>query len=226
MKIMKISAVFILIAVSFVFSNLFTVQNCFAESESYRVCTDSCSIFKEPNSSLGSENILGTKSYGDIININPTEIADFNSNSNLKYFEVLDGENIAGYVLCSTVVKSSSSELKVNFQSNAKLNSNSQVYELFGESYNLMSYKQNTILLEKGAEIKILNAFDKNSKYTQIAFEYDNQILTGYVKTENVKISGFNYYLLIAIFLLLIIFTTVIPIVVKNWKKKKKLSNG
>lgn len=225
MKILKVSAIFILVAVSFLFNSLFSSLNCLADGESYRVCVDSCSIFIEPNSSLGNENISQIKVYGEIININTTEIPDKSLASALKYFEVVENGNVVGYVLSTVVVKNTSEELKVNFQSNATLNSPSQVYELIGESYNLMKYKENAILLEKGTNIKILNGYKKDLEYTQISFEYDNQILTGYVRTENVKISGFNYYLLIAIFLLLIIFSTVIPIIVKNWKKKRKLAD-
>ena len=226
MKIWKISVISIFLVIALLFGNLFVIQSCSAEGESYRVCTDVCSIFIEPNSSLDETNILETKVYGDIIDIDPTEILDLTAGSNLKYYAVLEGTNIVGYVLSTTVVKAGNSELKVNFQSNARLNSISDVYELFGNSYNLMEYKNSTLKLEKNTEIKILNGYDKHTEYTQISFEYDNQILTGYVRTENIKISGFNYYFLIAIFLLVIIFSTVIPIVVKNWKKKKKLSNG
>ena len=89
-----------------------------------------------------------------------------------------------------------------------------------------MQYNGNNIILQKDAGIKLLNGYDKKLEYTQIAFEYENEILTGYVKTENIKINGFNYFLLIAIFLIVIIFSTIIPIVVKNWKRKKKLANG
>lgn len=226
MKIWKISAVAVFLAIAIFISNLFAIPTCFAENESYRICTDSCSIFVQPNSSLDETNILETKVYGDIIDIDPTEILDLTAGSNLKYYPVLEGTNIVGYVLSSTVVKSDNVELKVNFQSNAKLNAICFVYDIFGNSYNHMTYNGENIQLDKDTPIKLLNGYDKNSEYTQVSFEFDNKIITGYVKTANVKIGGFNYYFLIAIFLLFIIFSTVIPIVVKNWKKKKKLSNG
>ena len=184
MKIWKISVISIFLVIALLFGNLFVIQSCSAEGESYRVCTDVCSIFIEPNSSLGNENILQTKNYGEVININSTEIADLNSQSNLKYFEVLEGSNVIGYVLSSTVVKASSSELKVNFQSNAKLNSISDVYELFGNSYNLMEYKNSTIKLEKNTEIKILNGYDKHTEYTQDA----NRINIQVNEKENVQV--------------------------------------
>ena len=226
MKLLKISCFLILLSVSFMLFGLFSNIEVYAESESYRVCTDKCSIFLEPNSSLGKENILESKNYGDIVNINSVEISDLNPNSNLKYYEVLNEEKVIGYVLTSTVVKSSNTDLKVNFQSNANIKINSEIFQLVNNEYKIMQYNGDNIILQKDAGIKLLNGYDKKLEYTQIAFEYENEILTGYVKTENIKINGFNYFLLIAIFLIVIIFSTIIPIVVKNWKKKKKLANG
>lgn len=217
-----------LICIMLFTANFFAFQNqvCLAESASFRVCVSDCAIFASPNSSL-TDNILEIKSYNEILKINDTLIEDLADSSNLKFYEVLDADNnIIGYVLSSAVVLNNEHELSVKLQTNAKLNKQSEIYTLKDNEYVKLNIDGTDIVLQENTEIKMLEKYDKNKTYTQISFYHNNEIVTGYVLTKNIQVSGFNYYFLIAIFLIVIIASTVIPIVVKNWKKKKKLADG
>lgn len=195
---------------------------CSAESETYRVCVTDCNVFKEPNSAL-ENNILEVREYGSTIKISAMEINDLNEGSNLKFYPVLDNDDfVIGYVLCSSVVSDTEQELYVKLQPNAKLNADSEIYNLVDGEYQKLKINGQEITLSKDTKIKLLEKYDKNKTYSQISFSYENEIRTGYVLTKNIQVSGFNYYFLIAIFLIVIIASTVIPIVVKNWKKNKK----
>lgn len=195
---------------------------CSAESETYRVCVTDCNVFTTPNSALDN-NVLEVLKYGSKIKIKTTLIDDLNEGSNLKFYPVLDNDDfVVGYVLCSSVISDSEQELFVKFQPNAKLNADSEIYNLVDGEYQKLKINGQEITLSKDTKIKLLEKYDKNKTYSQISFSYENEIRTGYVLTKNIQVSGFNYYFLIAIFLIVIIASTVIPIVVKNWKKNKK----
>lgn len=195
---------------------------CSAESQTYRVCVSDCNIFIEPNSALDN-NILEVREYGSIIKISEVVRNDLNEGSNLKFYPVLDDDDyVIGYVLCSSVVSDTEQELYVKLQPNAKLNSDSEIYNFVDGEYQKLKISGEEVILTKNTSIKMLEKYDKNKTYTQISFCFENEIITGYVLTKNIQVSGFNYYFLIAIFLIVIIASTVIPIVVKNWKKNKK----
>lgn len=195
---------------------------CSAESETYRVCVTDCNVLKEPNSALDN-NVLEVLKYGSKIKIETTLIDDLNEGSILKFYPVLDNDDfVVGYVLCSSVISDSEQELYVKFQPNAKLNADSEIYNLVDGEYQKLKINGQGITLSKDTNIKLLEKYDKNKTYSQISFSYENEIRIGYVLTKNIQVSGFNYYFLIAIFLIVIIASTVIPIVVKNWKKNKK----
>lgn len=196
-------------------SNNFFVQ---AESLSFEVCTDYAVIVLEPN----SENYIKLKelNYGDEVSlISKEKISDEKTNSNLTFYKVLiDNENI-GYILTNVVCEKDS--FSVKFSPNAKLCEDSEVFIKNENNFDNMKIENEIVKLEQNSNIKILEKFDKNSTYTQISFEFNNEILTGYVLTKNILVSGFNYWFLIIIFVLIIIFSTIIPIIIKNYKKKK-----
>lgn len=192
-----------------------------AEENLYKICISDCTILLQPNTSLDN-NILEVKKYGEEIKIDTIEVVDENINSSLKFYKVLDeNNNIKGYVLTSAVVNINENALKVKLQSNAKLKTKSEVFLFMDNEYKNLKIEEENLVLDENTEIRILDKYNNNNLYTEISFDYNNQILTGYVLTQNIQVKGFNYYFLIAIFLLIIVGSTVIPIIIKNWKKKK-----
>ena len=198
----------------------------FAEENLYKICISDCAILLQPNTSLDN-NILEIKKYGEEIKIdNTTEVVDENINSSLKFYKVLDDyNNVKGYVLTSSVISYNENSLKVKLQTNAKLKTKSEVFLLVDNEYKNLQIEEENLVLNENTEIRILEKYNNNNLYTEISFDYNNQILTGYVLTQNIQVKGFNYYFLIAIFLLIIVGSTVIPIIIKNLNKKKKLTD-
>ncbi len=200
---------------------LFTTTNLnfvYADNLEYKVITDFAYIVSKPNSS-NYEKITEV-SKGEIIIVSDETIYNDESETNLKYFKVSYKE-YEGYILTSTIRKNEEN-FKIQFKPNAILSKESEVYILNENNYQNFVYNGENIILNTNTEIKLLSAYDKNKTYQEISFLKDNEILTGYVLTENISVSGFRYYVLIIIFVLIVVFSTVIPIVVKNWKKKRK----
>ena len=189
-----------------------------AENYNYKVITDFAYIVSQPNSSNFEK--LAEVSKGEILTIIDETIYNDQTETNLTYFKVSYNET-EGYILTNTVRKNDEN-FKINFKPNAIVNKESEVYIKTEDNYQNFVYNGEKIILESNTEIKLLSAYDKNKTYQEISFLKDNEILTGYVLTENISVSGFRYYVLIIIFVLIIVFSTVIPIVVKNWKKKRK----
>lgn len=183
-----------------------------AEGEEFKVCINQTTIFAEPN--LESEK-LETIDYGTKVLVG--SLVD-GQNTNLKFYEVIKENSIFGYVISTTI--SNEIQVEYNLQTKATLKTESEVFANLQEEKLVNAGEE--IILEQGTKIKLLEKYNASEKYSKIAFLKDNEILTGYVLTENISVSGFNYYFLIAIFLIVIIGSTVIPIVYKNWKKQKK----
>ena len=81
------------------------------------------------------------------------------------------------------------------------------------------------VLLKRGKEIYIYDAFDVKSDFTKIQVEYDGTIYTGEVQTKNISPNGINKTAITA----LIIIVTTVSIIFIFWgfrarkKKKRKL---
>ena len=191
-----------------------------ADDNNYKVITDFAYIVSTPNSSNVEK--LEEVSKGIILSRCDDIVYNDESETHLTYYKISYNE-IEGYILTNTVRKDENN-FNVVFKPNAKINKESEVFILTNGEYSNFVYNGENIVLQTNTEIKLLNGFDKNKTYQEISFEKNNEILTGYVLTENISVSGFRYYVLIIIFVLIVVFTTVIPIVVKNWKKKRKLN--
>lgn len=183
-----------------------------AEGEEFIVCINQTTVFAEPN--LESEK-LETINYKTKVVVG--NLVD-GQNTNLKFYEIIREDSVFGYVISTTI--SNENQVEYNLQTNATLKAESEVFANLEEEKLLVCGEE--IHLEQGTKIKLLQKYNSSEKYSKIAFLNEDEILTGYVLTENISVSGFNYYFLIAIFLIVIISSTVIPIVYKNWKKQKK----
>lgn len=183
-----------------------------AEGEEFIVCINQTTVFAEPN--LESEK-LETINYKTKVVVG--NLVD-GQNTNLKFYEIIREDSVLGYVISTTI--SNENQVEYNLQTNATLKAESEVFANLEEEKLLVCGEE--IHLEQGTKIKLLQKYNSSEKYSKIAFLNEDEILTGYVLTENISVSGFNYYFLIAIFLIVIIGSTVIPIVYKNWKKQKK----
>ena len=56
-------------------------------------------------------------------------------------------------------------------------------------------------------------------------FEYENQILTGYVKTSDLVVEGFNGTIILIVFIFILVISIIVSIIVATKKKRKKAKN-
>ena len=188
----------------------------FAEENYFYVITDKATLISKANSEIF--DIICELNYNEQVVVLSEKIKD--PNSSLEFYQVRYKEQV-GYIL-STSISNKSSDFKYAFVPNAKLSKNSVVYTLLNQNFEELVVSGKKIELEKNCDIKVINKYQKNKTYTQISFQNNGEILSGYVLTDNIKVSGFNYYWLIAIFVVVIVLSTIVPIIIKNKKKRKK----
>ena len=139
-------------------------------------------------------------------------------------YQIIEGasENDYSYVLKSHTLdnKISSPEKELDYNAQVK-NDNSFLYTY---DTNTKTYTKTNISLKKNTKVRILDGYDKNKEYTYISYQNESgEILSYYIETENLKVSGINYSVIVAISTL---FTCVVIISIvfgiKGRKKKSK----
>ena len=215
---MKKNTLFIIFAL--VFCALFPLSktsNIYAEEPTtVRVVANQTDIYSAPN--ITSEIlVLGIK-QGTVLTVVSDAVVDYK----LFYKVLLDGfETTAseGYVLKAHTLDNSITSPEKSLDDNAKIkNDNTKVFELVGEEY-----VETNIILSKGEKIRILDGYDSSKTYHYISFIKDENIVSYYVKTENIEVSGINYTIIVAV-MTLITCASVLSIVlgIKAKKKRKK----
>lgn len=164
----------------------------------------------------GVEDIICSINYGIKLELKNENIIIGNDGFNYYCVKVNEQD---GYVFCSQVLPSNYKSPIKDLDGNATLKSAAEVYVLENSVYN----KTETIL-PKNQKIKILDGYNNNSQYTRIQYkDQEGQILTAYIKTETMKVSGISRSTIGAI---IIVFTTVSLVLVVfgiKGKNKKKL---
>lgn len=191
-----------------------------AEANQVKVISNSCSIFKEI--STKSEKLI-TISFGEILDLITSEkIID----GELSYYHVRkNGKTpIEGYVLTNCVVTSEFSHIEKKLDPNSKiLNPNTKVYISAQEGEdNRVSVDGSLVELEQYEEVKIIDGYNKKKEFTKIMFEQNGVIYTGFVKTSNLVVDGFNATIILIVFVFLLVASIVLSIVLTTRKKRKK----
>lgn len=127
-----------------------------------------------------------------------------------------------GYVLKSQTLDSTVKSPAKKLVANAKVkNDNSKIY-----TYDYAEDKYNPvtdIVLNKGTDVRILDGYDKNKTYTFISFvNQDNEIVSYYIETTNLEVSGVSYTVIVAIIILISCAGIVGAIFGVKLKKSKK----
>ncbi len=213
----KIFIVFLIIIISMISNFQFT--NVIAEEiNKVKVITKSCYIYSQPD--YNSEKIEQLI-YGDILVLKSKEII---KQGNFDYFNVVTDEGTEGYVLQNCVIKANIESLEKKLDPNAKiLNNNVYVYntEEIKED-NRLKINGEVVKLKQYEEIKIVTVYDKLKETHEIMFERNGVIYTGYVKTSDLLVEGFNPIVILIIFIFILIASIIISIVTTTLKKRKK----
>lgn len=164
-----------------------------------------------------------TASFGDEL-----EVLGTAQTGELSFYQVkIPGSEQNGWVLKNAVSASNSKALEKSLDPNAKtLNKDVKVYsteKLEKGSEIIIAGKP--VLLSQFQEVKIVGGYNKNSDSTKIMFEYENQILTGYVKTSDLVVEGFNGTIILIVFIFILVISIIVSIIVATKKKRKKAKN-
>jgi len=197
-----------------------TIQNVSAETLKVKVSVSSCAILDAP---LNEANTIYTASFGDEL-----EVLGTAQTGELSFYQVkIPGSEQNGWVLKNAVSASNSKALEKSLDPNAKtLNKDVKVYstqKLEKGSEIIIAGKP--VLLSQFQEVKIVGGYNKNSDSTKIMFEYENQILTGYVKTSDLVVEGFNGTIILIVFIFILVVSIIVSIIVATKKKRKKAKN-
>lgn len=155
----------------------------FAENISIKIIVNECKIYQEADTSSA---VYQTK----IPHKTVLDATDYNEEF---YFVTYSSQT--GYILKTCAMKSENSSPEKKLVFNAVTTQDCSIYKL--ENNNIV----NTYFdkLAKGTEVKLVDGFDKNNKYTLVSFYDENSnIVSYYLETANLKTYGFPKSLFVA----------------------------
>lgn len=198
--------------------SFFNIGNVYAQTKEVKVVSNSCSILSAPHTEA---TVVKTVNYGEILTlVSDCEIIY----GNLKFFHVQmdDNEKTQGYVLTNFVIQNENTSLKKMLDPNAKiLKDNTQVFFEANEECKMTIGEEN-VELTKHQEVKIIDDYDRKKEFCKIMFDKDGTVLTGYVKTSDLSVEGFNRVLILVVFIFVLAISLVVSVVVATKKKRKR----
>ena len=203
-----------LLSLSFLQTNQKTV---FAETTNQVVVIfNSSTIFKEASSSseVVDEVLFGTNLV--------LEDENLFYDGTVSFYKVNNNGKI-GYIVSNAVIKETEF-LEKKLDPNAKIiKKNVNIYVDKNDSEeSKLKIDGKEVVLKQYQEVKIIDGYDKNKEYNKIMFELDGKILTGYVKSENLIVEGFNGTIILVIFIFLLVVSIIVSIILTTRKKRKK----
>ncbi len=187
--------------------------NASATNADYVVVANSATLFESADF---SSQKVATLSHKDFLKI------ELNGQEPVEYgeefvFYKAQFENIEGFVLADLVTPQTQTIVSIpNF--NAKTNSKCNVF-LKNDKY----FIESETILEKHEQIFLYEGYDVDKEYTAITYVKDNEVLYGYLKTENIAPNGINPIIITCICIVIAVIGIVFAwVFMKNKKVKIK----
>ena len=218
--------VFVCFALGILFGVNNYSQNVFAVNQTeYVTIITQTYIYKDSN--LKSEiykkdNEYFALSVGTTLKLDNSTQDDHKLFYKVHLYEIIDNasETDVGYVLKAHALDSSIKSPQKKLDDNAKIKIDNAILYLYDQVNN--NYIQQNITLQKDTKVRILDGYDTNKEYTYISYQKDDgEIMSYYIKTTDLSVSGINYSVIIAISLL-ITCCAIIGIIVGIKRKKAK----
>lgn len=192
----------------------FSIASAENNSPNYMICANMAVLYQSP--SFSSEKLENLPHKTEVFIESENNLPKEYINENYVFYKVLEYNGKEGYVLSDLVIKITNQITSVpNF--NAQTNKECKVFYLQDTNF-----VESEITLERKHRIFLYKGYDKNREYTAIAFKYENEIVYGYLKTEDIAPDGINPVVItcvtISIALLGIIFAWLF---MKNKKSKR-----
>ena len=180
------------------------------------ICTNECSVFSEAD--YNSE-ILFEAHFGQEFELNSSDVF---ISGELSFYQVKT-ENKVGYILVNAAVFLSDA-LEKKLDPNAKILNNDTIVYIKAEEgeANILKINGENVTLSQYQEVKIIDGYDNNKKFNEIMFEKDGIIYTGYVKTSDLIVEGFNGTTILIVFIFLLVASIILSIILTTRKKRKK----
>lgn len=214
-KILGVLFLLCLFAIPVGFGNVYA-----QESQTVSVCANECSIFAEAAS---DSDVLFKATFGTEFELNSQELF---ISGELSFYQVKLPSGGVGYILSNAASREASS-LNRGLDPNAKiLNHDTPVYSIaVAAEENLLTIDGENIKLNQYQEVKIIDGYDKNKEFNQIMFEINGTIYTGFVKSSDLIVEGFNGTIILIIFIFLLVASIILSIILTTRKKRKKAKN-
>ena len=128
-----------------------------------------------------------------------------------------------GFVLIAHTVDYDKQSPQKKLDSNASVkNNNSEIFTK--DTTENDKYIKTDITLKKGTKVKILDGYNKDKQYTYISFyDENNNIVSYYIQTKDLAVSGVNYSLIVGIMSLITCVSIILILFGIKGKKKKLL---
>ena len=203
------------------FSSFSFCQNVWAqETEAFFINSNYANVFQSYD--LSSEKIVELKHHDKVIvESNDLGAIKYTSSDGFEFFKILAYNELEeksegyGYILAELLSKNINQiETIPNF--NAKTIDNAKVF-----FKNDNTFDESDITLSKGTRIYLFEGYKRKSEFCAVCFEYENQILYGYVKTYQIKPDGINPLLITCITLIIAVLTISLSLILIKKKKTK-----
>lgn len=202
------------------------------QQKEMEVFSNKCDVYELENektfetiSSLEDLKKIETLNFGEKIQLLVEDVFSFKNNNGevLEFYNIKTNSNKTGFVLSSCVCEKEKS-LNMTLDPNAKVkNEKVAVYiERNDSDENKLVIDGENIFLEKNQNVKIVDGYDTGKEYCEVLFELENEIKTGFVKTEDLEVEGFNYTIILIVFIFILVASTIWAIYSATRKKRKK----
>lgn len=180
----------------------------------YIVVANSATLFSTAD--FSSEKVA-TLSHKDELEIELFENTPVEYSCDGFVFYSARFEDKSGYILSDLVVARTENITTIpNF--NAKTNASCKVY-----FKNDAEFVESDIVLEKHQKIFLYEGFNDDKDWTAVSFLKDNEVLYGFLKTENISPNGINPIFITCISIILAVVGIVFAwVFIKNKKVKLK----
>lgn len=201
----------------------------YAESENVKVVVEECSLYINVEEIDNKINLSFEDcekidlAFGEELTLLSQEIVEMISDDfNFYYVSISkNGEDYEGYVITTFVMPSENVALAKTLDPNAKVLYKDTIIYASKDANNELKLGEETIKLKQQQDVKILDGYDKNKEFHEIMFEIDGVIYTGYIKTADLLVEGFNGIIILIVFIFILVASIAISIVLTTKKKRK-----
>jgi hypothetical protein len=223
MKKLLIICLFILLSI-IPFSG---IKQVVADSENQFQVITKCNLYKEAKINYEEENgIVVQLFFGDVINVAGEPVKEENEDFYFYQASITkNGTEYNGYVIINFVTSVDNVGLERTLDPNAKTLNKANIYTAKDENEKFV-LGDKEVVLDQYQGIKVLDGYDRSKNFHQIMFEVDGNIYTGYIKTSDLLVEGYNATTLVVVFIFILVAGIALSIFFTTRKKRKKQKNN